>query len=111
MSPPPFSKTFLSFLKPRLPQMLDLLRELVYLESPSLEKAPADRCCGFLADQWLLRGTLVHILKQQTRGNHLRVVYPPPGIHPKNQLLVLGHYDTVYPNGSAPHNPFSVGGW
>src|SRR3974390_3040726 len=102
MSPTPLPKAFLSFLKPRLPEMLDLLREVVLLESPSIEKAPADRCCGYLADQFLLRGTLVHILKQQTRGNHLRVVYPPPGVHPKSQLLVLGHYDTVYPTGSPP---------
>jgi len=101
-------RTFLGFLKPRQPQMLDLLRELTLLESPSLEKAPADRCCGFLADQWLLRGTLVHILRQPTRGNHLRVVWPPPGMHPKNQLLVLGHYDTVYPSGSLANMPFRI---
>src|SRR6516164_1836183 len=103
-------RTFLSFLKPRLPQMLDLLREITLFESPSLEKAPADRCCGFLADLWLLRGTLVHILKQPSRGNHLRVVWPPPGVHSKNQLLVLGHYDTVYPTGSLRHMPFRVSG-
>jgi len=110
MSPTPLPKTFLSYLKPRLPQMLELLREVVLLESPSLEKAPADRCCGYLADQWLLRGTLVHILKQQTRGNHLRVVWPPPGAHPKSQLLVLGHYDTVYPTGTISRMPFRVSG-
>ncbi|HTZ33577.1 MAG TPA: M20 family metallopeptidase [Methylomirabilota bacterium] len=110
MSPTPLPKTFLSYLKPRLPQMLELLREVVHLESPSLEKAPADRCCGYLADQWLLRGTLVHILKQQTRGNHLRVVWPPPGVHPKSQLLVLGHYDTVYPTGTISRMPFRVSG-
>jgi len=108
MSPTVLPRTFLSFLKPRLPQMLELLRELTLLESPSLEKAPADRCCGYLADQWLLRGTLVHILKQPSRGNHLRVVWPPPGIHAKNQLLILGHYDTVYPSGSLAHMPFRI---
>ena len=110
MSSTPLPKTLLSYLKPRLPQMLELLREVVHLESPSLEKAPADRCCGYLADQWLLRGTLVHILKQQTRGNHLRVVWPPPGAHPKSQLLVLGHYDTVYPTGTISRMPFRVSG-
>ncbi|HVM75903.1 MAG TPA: M20 family metallopeptidase [Candidatus Saccharimonadales bacterium] len=110
MSPTPLPKAFLSFLKPRLPEMLDLLREVVLLESPSLEKAPADRCCGYLADQYLLRGTLVHILKQQTRGNHLRVVYPPPGVHAKAQLLILGHYDTVYPSGTISKMPFRISG-
>ena len=90
--------------------MLDLLRELVLLESPSLEKPAADHCCGFLADQWLLRGTLVHILKQQKRGNHLRVVWPPPGVHPKGQILILGHYDTVYPTGTISKMPFRISG-
>jgi glutamate carboxypeptidase len=108
MSPHPLPKAILAFLKPRLPQMLDFLREITLLESPSLEKAPADRCCGYLADQWLQRGTLVHILKQQSRGNHLRVVWPPPGVHPKGQVLLLGHYDTVYPTGTLAHMPFRI---
>jgi glutamate carboxypeptidase len=101
-------RAFLRFLKPRLPEMLQLLREVTLLESPSLEKAPADRCCGYLADQWLLRGTLVHILKQPSRGNHLRAVWPPPTTHAKNQLLILGHYDTVYPTGSLATLPFRI---
>jgi len=88
--------------------MLDLLRELVLLESPSLEKHPADRCCGFLADQWLLRGGIVHILKQERRGNHLRVVWPPTVSRPAGQLLVLGHYDTVYPTGTISQMPFRI---
>jgi len=87
--------------------MLDLLRELVLLESPSLEKAPADRGCGFLADQWLLRGGLVHLLKQEQRGNHLRVIWSPNGSR-QRQLLVLGHYDTVYPTGTLSRMPFRI---
>jgi glutamate carboxypeptidase len=90
--------------------MLDLLRELVHLESPSLEKAPSDRCCGFLADQWLLRGAVVNVLKQEKRGNHLRVMWPPDALKPSGQLLVLGHYDTVYPSGSLVKAPFRVSG-
>ena len=88
--------------------MLDLLRELTLLESPSLEKAPADRCCGFLADQWLLRGGIVHVLKQEQRGNHLRIVWPPTASRPHRQLLVLGHYDTVYPTGTLARMPFRI---
>ena len=90
--------------------MLDLLRELTLLESPSLEKAPADRCCGFLADQWLLRGGIVHVLRQKRRGDHLRILCPPTASRPASQLLVLGHYDTVYPTGSLTRMPFRVSG-
>lgn len=90
--------------------MLDLLRELTLLESPSLEKAPADRCCGFLADQWLLRGGIAHVLRQKHRGDHLRVVWSPAASRPTGRLLVLGHYDTVYPTGSLDRMPFRVSG-
>lgn len=102
------AKTLFSLLKPRLPEMLDLLRELVLLESPSLEKPPADRCCGFLADQWLLRGGIIHVLQQKRRGNHLRIVWPATTSRPHRQLLVLGHYDTVYPTGTLSRMPFRV---
>lgn len=90
--------------------MLDLLRELVVLESPSLDKARADRCCAFLADQWLLRGGIVQVLKQAHRGDHLRVLWPSSASRPRKQLLVLGHYDTVYPVGTLTKMPYRVAG-
>jgi len=87
--------------------MIDTLRELVSIESPSLEKKPTDRCCEFLADLWLERGATVGIVKNEKRGNHLRVVWNPPA-PPKSQLFVLGHYDTVYPTGTLAKMPFRV---
>lgn len=90
--------------------MLDLLRELVLRESPSLDKARADRCCAFLADQWLVRGGIVQVLKQQHRGDHLRVLWPSSASRPRKQLLVLGHYDTVYPAGTLTKMPYRVAG-
>lgn len=90
--------------------MLETLRELTLHESPSLEKDPADQCCRFLADLWLKRGAIVSILQNENRGNHLRVVWNPPDTMPKAQLLVLGHYDTVYPTGTLAKMPFRVSG-
>jgi glutamate carboxypeptidase len=104
------AKELFSSLKTRLPQMLDLLRKLVLLESPSLEKGAADRCCGFLADQWLLRGGMARVLKQKHRGDHLRVIWPVTASRPKRQLLVLGHYDTVYRVGTLSKMPYRVSG-
>ena len=110
MPPDSLAKTLFSALKNRLPQMLELLRELVLIESPSLEKAAADRCCGFLAEQWLLRGGIVHLLKQKDRGDHLRVIWPATASRPTRQLLVLGHYDTVYPVGTLTKMPYRASG-
>jgi glutamate carboxypeptidase len=103
-------KRLISILRPRLPEMLDLLRELTLIESPSTDKAATDECCGFLANQWMLRGAIVHILEREHRGNHLRVVWLPPNGQPTGQLLVLGHYDTVYPTGTLARMPFRVSG-
>jgi glutamate carboxypeptidase len=102
-------KKLLSALQRRQSQMVDLLREVVLIESPSTQKTAADHCCGFLADQWMLRGGITHILEREHRGNHLRVVWPPSGsTKPTGQLLVLGHYDTVYPAGTLASMPFRV---
>jgi glutamate carboxypeptidase len=101
-------KTFLQLLRPRLPQMLDTLHQLVSHESPSTEKGPADGCCRFLADLWLHRETIVSVVSQKHRGDHLRLVWPGVAFLPKSQLLVLGHYDTVYPSGSLAKMPFRL---
>jgi len=99
---------FLPYLRKRLPEMLETLREMTLLESPSLEKEPADRCCQFLAEKWLRHGTIAQIVRQKHRGDHLRVVWKPPAGQAKSQLLVLGHYDTVYPIGTLAGMPFRV---
>ena len=90
--------------------MLETLRELTQHESPSLDKAPADQCCRFLADLWLKRGAIAEILQNEIRGDHLRVVWNPPSLRLKSQLLVLGHYDTVYPIGTLGKMPFRISG-
>lgn len=90
--------------------MVDTLRQLTLIESPSLEKNHADRCAGFLADEWLLRGTRVQIIQQRHRGDHIRVIWIPQSTPPRSQLLVLGHYDTVYPTGTLSKMPFRIVG-
>ena len=103
-------RTLLTLLRPRLSHMLESLRQLTLIESPSLEKEPADRCCNHLADEWMLRGATVQILKQRHRGDHLRISWSPATLRTSSQLLVLGHYDTVYPSRTLAHMPFKVVG-
>jgi glutamate carboxypeptidase len=98
----------LVLLRKQLPRMIDTLRQLTLIESPSLEKNHADRCAAFLADEWQLRGTLVEVVQQRHRGDHLRAVWTPPSASPRAQLLVLGHYDTVYPTGTLSKMPFRI---
>jgi glutamate carboxypeptidase len=95
-------------LQPALPQMIATLRRFVVAESPSLEKAPADRCCEVIAAEWRKRGLQVQRIAQKHRGDHLRIVSPLYPSRAKGQLLVLGHYDTVYSSGSLNKMPFRL---
>src|SRR6266480_4650099 len=103
-------KTLLQLLKPRLPQMLATLRRFVTAESPSLEKAAADRCCRVIAEEWNKRGTRVERIAQKHRGDLLRITPAPNKSGSSGQLLVLGHYDTVYSTGTLAKMPFRLEG-
>ena len=108
MPAPLVAQKIKTFLQPALPQMIDTLRRFVIAESPSLEKAYADRCCGNIAAEWRKHGLQVHRVLQKNRGDHLRIVSPSNSSRPKGQLLVLGHYDTVYASGTLQKMPFRL---
>ena len=95
-------------LRPLLPRMLEMLRTFVLAESPSLEKSPADRCCTLLAAEWSRHGARVQRFTQKHRGDHLRITWQPAGTRAAGQLLVLGHYDTVYATGTLAKMPFRI---
>lgn len=87
-----------------------MLRQFVVAESPSLEKAAADHCCGLIAEEWWKRDARVERIAQKHRGDHLRITYGPEKSPPAGQLLVLGHYDTVYSTGTLRKMPFRISG-
>jgi len=103
-------RKFLQLLKPRLPQMLATLCRFVTAESPSLEKAAADRCCGVIAEEWNKCGARVERITQKHCGDLLRITRAPDKTRPAGQLLVLGHYDTVYSTGTLARMPFRIAG-
>src|SRR5712692_9359933 len=103
-------RKFLPFLKPRLPQMLATLRRFVIAESPSLEKSAADRCCSVIAEEWNEHGARAERIAQKHRGDILRIIHTPGRSRTSGQLLVLGHYDTVYSTGTLAKMPFRVDG-
>lgn len=97
-------------LQKQLPEMLAVLRKFVLAESPSLEKASCDRCARFVASEFGKRGTKVELFPQKERGAHIRASCSPAK-RSAGQLLVLGHYDTVYAIGTLEKMPFrAVGG-
>jgi glutamate carboxypeptidase len=110
MSDPELSRTLLKYLTPCLPEMLSTLRRFVVAESPSLEKSAADRCCGVIASEWRRRGVGVERVAHRNRGDLLRITMSAGKSQAAGQLLVLGHYDTVYASGTLNKMPFRVAG-
>jgi glutamate carboxypeptidase len=98
----------LRLLRPRLSQMLSILRAFALAESPSLEKSPTDRCGALIGAEWRKRGVRVERLAQKHRGDHLRITWQPRKSTAAGQLLVLGHYDTVYASGTLAKMPFHI---
>jgi glutamate carboxypeptidase len=101
-------RVFLKWLTPRLPEMIRTLEAIVCAESPSTEKSAADACAQVIATEWGKRKVQVELLQQKHRGDHLRVTYAEEK-RPQSQLLVLGHYDTVYASGTLAKMPFRTG--
>ena len=108
MAETPLPQALLHQLTPQLPEMLSVLRAFVVTESPSLEKAAVDRCCAVVAKQWRRLGARIERVAQKHRGDHLRITWTPAKSRPTAQLLVLGHYDTVYASGVLRKMPFRV---
>jgi glutamate carboxypeptidase len=83
----------------------DWLREnidaLVRLESPSTNKAAVDRCGTELARRITAVGGQVERLQQEQRGDHLRAEFPGSA----RQVLLLGHFDTVWDVGQLERMP------
>jgi glutamate carboxypeptidase len=100
----------LSILRGREEQMLRLLKQFVECESPSHNKPAVDRMGRIVASEWRRRAARVSVLKQATRGNHVRAELWLGGGQPAGQILVLGHLDTVYPLGSLEKMRFRVKG-
>jgi glutamate carboxypeptidase len=104
------SNKFWRLLKLRLPEMLATLSRFVTAESSSLEKSAADRCCGVIGKEWSKHATRVERISQKHLGDLLRITHAPDKSRPSGQLLVLGHYDTVYSTGTLAKMPFCVKG-
>jgi glutamate carboxypeptidase len=89
--------------------MLDLLQRMVEIESPSDDKAAVDRLGKFLAGEFARIGGKVTFHPQTAFGDHLQAELSGSASKPK-PILLLGHFDTVWPLGTLKSMPFRVDG-
>ena len=92
----------LSFSKTHEASLLETLETLVRAESPSTDKAAVDRCGTELSRRLSGLGATVERIPQDDCGDHVRATFDGDG----QQVLVLGHFDTVWPVGQIERMPF-----
>ena len=90
----------------QLSEMVDVLKTITELESPSTDKSACDALINWLAGEVAARGGLPQIIEQVDRGNHLRAEWGTGD----EQLLVLCHVDTVWSLGELAKRPFHSDG-
>jgi glutamate carboxypeptidase len=96
--------------RPYAGQMVELLKRLVEVESPSGDKAALDRLGRLLKGELEARGAQVEVVEQRKAGNHLvarwdNEVKDGAGLPGGRRFLLLCHMDTVYKLGWLAAHP------
>lgn len=86
--------------------LVDTIRALVEIESPSDDKSAVDRLGRHVADKFAGLGGAVRIHRTSAFGDHVQVDFA--GASTKKPVLLLGHIDTVYPLGTLATMPCHI---
>ncbi|HTT19931.1 MAG TPA: M20 family metallopeptidase [Candidatus Sulfotelmatobacter sp.] len=105
-SPSSASLDRLHYFESRNDALLQNIREFVEIESPSDNKVAADRMGSFLAEKFAALGGRPHLHRAENYGDNLQIDFP--GSADAKPVLLLGHFDTVYPLGTLASMPFRV---
>src|SRR5262245_13590914 len=81
--------------------LIDTTEALCGIESPTTDKVAVDRCATELEQRLRALGGAVERLPQLAAGDHLRAEFGSGA----EQVLVLGHFDTVWPIGQIARMP------
>jgi glutamate carboxypeptidase len=95
----------LAYFSERRDAMVSTIRDLVEIESPSDNKEAVDRVAEAVADRFSRLGGEVRFHRTKEFGSHLQVNFAGKSAKP---VLLLGHYDTVYPLGTLATMPCRV---
>ena len=89
--------------------MVALLREIVDIDSGSYNKAGIDAVGAVLCRFLQSHGIAVAILPQPKHGDCLRAEIRPTGAGSNSgNIVLMGHRDTVFPDGEAGRRPFTI---
>ena len=91
----------LNWCQARQDWLRETIESLVAIESPSTDKPAVDRCGAELSRRLESIGAAVHRLPREARGDHIRADFAGAG----PRVLLLGHFDTVWPVGQLERQP------
>ena len=90
-----------------LPALLDDLRVIVNIDSGTFTKPGIDRVGAYLQERFRDFGFSTSFDRQVEYGDHLVAIHT--GQKPEGpRLLLIGHIDTVFPEGEALRRPFAL---
>ena len=95
----------LAYFKERRDEIVSTIRDLVEIESPSDNKTAVDEVAEAIAHKFSQLGGEVRFHRAKDFGSHLQVNFGGKSAKP---VLLLGHYDTVYPLGTLASMPCRV---
>jgi glutamate carboxypeptidase len=102
----------LAYFDERRDEIVATIRELVEIESPSDNKAAVDRIAEAVAHKFSQLGGKTQLHPAKDFGNHLQIDFDSSGNSigksAAKPVLLLGHYDTVYPLGTLATMPCRV---
>ncbi len=101
------SKRIVDYLHEEKPDMVEFLRRLVVIESPSLEPTAQKQVFSLIADKLSNLGYEARLLSGERSGGHL-YVRPRQRVRGKAAQLLLGHCDTVWPLGTLTKMPLEI---
>ncbi|MGA8272103.1 MAG: M20 family metallopeptidase [Candidatus Sulfotelmatobacter sp.] len=104
-------KDRLRYFEERQNSLVVTVRELVEIESPSDNKHAVDRIAAFLAQKFEALGGKIKFHRSLDFGDSLQIDFSgtTSGAENRKPVLLLGHYDTVYPFGTLASMPCKIG--
>ena len=96
----------LRYFEERQEEIVQTIREFVAIESPSDNKLAADRMGTLLAARFETRGGRARVHRAENYADSIQIDFP--GGEKIKPVLLLGHFDTVYPLGTLETMPCRV---
>lgn len=90
----------------RLDQLVETICEFITIESPSDSKPSTDQMGAHLAQKFAQIGGSPRLHHAEEYGDNLQIDFP--GSSDEKPVLLLGHFDTVYPLGTLSTMPCHV---